>query len=98
MSRFNVSSQNKSEISVLCLPCPKNEIPTTAPQFPTNGTKLIGWGANLYIVTLILFYVLFLQIQFILLMYKIKIGSNEKTSPKTISGMLVDKILNLNFE
>ena len=55
-------------------------------------------GRICHIVTLIVFYVPFLQIQFILLMYKIKIGSNEKTSPKTLSGMLVDKILNLNVE
>ena len=45
-----------------------------------------------------MFYVPFLQIRFNVFMYEIKIGSNEKTSPKTISGMLVDKILNLNFE
>ena len=68
VSRFNVSSQNKSEISVLCLPCPKNEMPTTRPQFPTNGTKLDGWGAGAEIVTLISFLSRFTKIT-VLIMY-----------------------------
>ena len=61
-------------------------------SFRPTGQNTLGGGRICHIVTLIWFFVPFLQIHFIVLMYEIKIGCNEKTSPKTLSGMLLDKI------
>ena len=43
-------------------------MPTTRPQFLTNGTKLDGWGAGAEIVTLISFLSRFTKIT-VLIMY-----------------------------
>ena len=66
-------------------------------SFRPTGQNTLGGGRICHIVTLICFFVPFLQIHFIVLMYEIKIGSNEKTSPKTLFGMLLDKNFNLYF-
>ena len=71
--------------------------PPPDPNFRPTGQNTLGGGRICHIVTQIWVFVPFLQIHFIVLMYEIKIGSNEKTSPKTLFGMLLDKILNLYF-
>ena len=77
----------------------KNILFTNFRPVPSDGTFLAtGGGRICHIVTLIWFFVPFLQIQFIVLRYEIKIGSNEETSPKNLFGMLLDKILNLTVE
>ena len=67
-------------------------------SFRPTGQNTLGGGRICHIVTLICFFVPFLQIHFIVLMYEIKIGCNEKTSLKTLSGMLGEIFLNLNVE
>ena len=76
----------------------KMKSPPPGLSFRPTGQNTLGGGRICHIVTLICFFVPFLQIHFIVLMYEIKIGCNEKTSPKTLSGMLGEIFLNLNVE
>ena len=96
VSMFPVETSQKLVFCVYLVQ--KMKSPPPHPNFRPTGQNTLGGGRICHIVTLIWVFVPFLQIHFIVLMYEVKIGYNEKTSPKTLSGMLIEIFLNLNVE